>query len=51
MVKVCRRQMSRHHHDKRQANGVPESMLEHAKERTQQIRAAYELIRTQRGMT
>jgi DnaJ like chaperone protein len=50
VVKAYRRQMSRHHPDKLQANGVPESMLEHAKERTQQIRAAYELIRTHRGM-
>jgi len=50
VVKAYRRQMSRHHPDKLQAKGVPESMLEHAKERTQQIRAAYELIRTQRGM-
>jgi DnaJ like chaperone protein len=50
VVKAYRRQMSRHHPDKLQANGVPESMLEHAKERTQQIRAAYELIRTRRGM-
>ena len=51
VVKAYRRQMSRHHPDKLQANGVPESMLEHAKERTQQIRAAYELIRTRRGMS
>ncbi|MCC7462136.1 MAG: co-chaperone DjlA [Gammaproteobacteria bacterium] len=51
VIKAYRRQMSRHHPDKLQANGVPESMLEHAKERTQQIRAAYELIRTQRGMS
>ena len=37
VVKAYRRQMSRHHPDKLQANGVPESMLERAKERTQQI--------------
>ena len=49
VVKAYRRQMSRHHPDKLQANGLPESMLEHAKERTQQIRAAYELIRTPPG--
>jgi DnaJ-domain-containing protein 1 len=29
---------------------LPESMLERAKERTQQIQAAYELIRARRGM-
>jgi DnaJ like chaperone protein len=51
VVKAYRRQMSRHHPDKLQAQGVPESMLEHAKERTQQISAAYELIRTRRGMS
>jgi DnaJ like chaperone protein len=50
VVKAYRRQMSRHHPDKLQANGLPESMLERAKERTQQIQAAYELIRARRGM-
>ena len=45
VVKAYRRQMSRHHPDKLKANGLPESMLERAKERTQQIQAAYELIR------
>jgi DnaJ like chaperone protein len=50
VVKAWRRQMSRHHPDKLQANGLPESMLERAKERTQQIQAAYELIRAVRGM-
>jgi DnaJ like chaperone protein len=50
IVKCYRRQMSRHHPDKLKANGLPESMLERAKERTQQIQAAYELIRARRGM-
>jgi len=50
IVKAYRRQMSRHHPDKLKANGLPESMLERAKERTQQIQAAYELIRERRGM-
>jgi len=50
IVKCYRRQMSRHHPDKLKANGLPDSMLERAKERAQQIRAAYELIRGQRGM-
>jgi DnaJ like chaperone protein len=50
VVKAYRRQMSRHHPDKLQANGLPESMLERAKERTQQIQAGYELIRAVRGM-
>lgn len=50
VTKAYRRQMSRHHPDKLQANGLPESMLERAKERTQQIQAAYELLRAARGM-
>jgi len=50
IVKAYRRQMSRHHPDKLKANGLPDSMLERAKERTQQIQAAYELIRSRRGM-
>jgi DnaJ like chaperone protein len=50
VIKAYRRQMSRHHPDKLKANGLPESMLERAKERTQQIQAAYELIRAVRGM-
>ena len=50
IVKAYRRQMSRHHPDKLQANGLPDSMLERAKERTQQIQAAYEAIRERRGM-
>jgi DnaJ like chaperone protein len=50
LVKAYRRQMSRHHPDKLKAHGLPESMLERAKERTQQIQAAYELIRAARGM-
>jgi DnaJ like chaperone protein len=50
LTKAYRRQMSRHHPDKLQAKGLPESMLERAKERTQQIQAAWELLRAQRGM-
>jgi DnaJ like chaperone protein len=50
ITKAYRRQMSRHHPDKLQAKGLPDSMLERAKERTQQIQAAYELIRGHRGM-
>lgn len=45
-----RRLMNQHHPDKLVAKGLPESMLEAAKERTREIRAAYELIRDQRGM-
>ena len=50
LTRVYRRLMSRHHPDKLKANGLPESMLEHAKQRTQAIREAYELLRQQRGM-
>jgi DnaJ like chaperone protein len=50
ITKAYRRQMSRHHPDKLMANGLPESMLERAKERSQQIQAAYELIRERRGI-
>jgi DnaJ like chaperone protein len=50
VVKAYRRQMSRHHPDKLKSNGLPDSMLERAKERTQQIQAAYELIKGVRGM-
>jgi DnaJ like chaperone protein len=50
VVKAYRRQLHRHHPDKLKANGLPESMLAHAKQRTQQIIEAYELIRARRGM-
>ena len=50
LKKAYRRQMSKHHPDKLQSQGLPESMLERAKERTQQIQAAYELLCKQRGM-
>jgi DnaJ like chaperone protein len=49
--KAYRRQLSKHHPDKLKANGLPESMLEHAKQRTQQIIEAFELIKSIRGMT
>jgi DnaJ like chaperone protein len=50
VAKAYRRQLSRHHPDKLKANGLPESMLEHAKQRTQQIIEAWELIRARRGL-
>jgi DnaJ like chaperone protein len=49
LAKAYRRQLSRHHPDKLKANGLPDSMVEHAKQRTQQIIEAYELIRERRG--
>jgi DnaJ like chaperone protein len=48
--KSYRRQLNRHHPDKLKANGLPESMLGHAKQRTQQIIEAWELICERRGI-
>jgi DnaJ like chaperone protein len=48
LAKAYRRQLSRHHPDKLKANGLPDSMLEHAEQRTQQIIEAYELVRAAR---
>jgi DnaJ like chaperone protein len=50
VAKAYRRQLSKHHPDKLKANGLPESMLEHAKQRTQQIIEAYESIKSARGL-
>ncbi len=50
LTKAYRRLMSRHHPDKLKANGLPDSMQEHAKQRTQAVREAYELLRERRGM-
>jgi len=50
VIKAYRRQMSRNHPDKLVANGLPESMQELAKQKTQRIREAYETIRTHRNM-
>ncbi len=50
VTKAYRRQMSQNHPDKLLARGLPESMLEIAKEKTQAIQAAYERVRDARGM-
>jgi DnaJ like chaperone protein len=50
LTKAYRRLMSRHHPDKLVANGLPESMAQMAKEKTQRIQEAYEEIRLARGM-
>jgi DnaJ like chaperone protein len=42
--------LSRNHPDKLKANGLPDSMIEHAKQRTQQIIEAYEVIKVKRGL-
>ena len=43
-----RRLMNQHHPDKLMAKGLPDSMLEVAKERTREINAAYDLIKEHR---
>ncbi len=47
--KAYRRQMNENHPDKLVARGLPESMQELAKEKTQRIREAYEAICEHRG--
>ena len=49
LKKTYRRLMSQHHPDKLVAKGLPEQMIEDANEKTQQIKAAYELIRKSRA--
>ncbi|MCM2681289.1 co-chaperone DjlA [Echinimonas agarilytica] len=46
--KAYRKLMAQHHPDKLMAKGVPEEALTMAKEKTQDIQAAYELIKSQR---
>ena len=48
--KAYRRLMSQHHPDKLVAKGLPEEMIKDATEKTQQIKDAYEQIKTSRGM-
>ena len=47
--KAYRKLMAQHHPDKLMAQGVPAEMLDVAKRRTQDIQAAYELIKQQRS--
>jgi DnaJ like chaperone protein len=44
-----RRLMNQHHPDKLVARGLPKSMIGVAEQKTHEVRAAYERIRTQRG--
>ncbi|RCU50085.1 co-chaperone DjlA [Corallincola luteus] len=46
--KAYRKLMSQHHPDKLVAKGVPEEVMHLAKQKTQDIQAAYELIRSHR---
>ena len=50
VAKAYRRQLQRHHPDKLKAHGLPESMMAHAKQRTQQIIEAWEIVRERRGL-
>ena len=45
-----RRLMNRHHPDKIAARGLPDSMMESAKARTREIRAAWDLVKENRGL-
>ena len=45
--KAYRRQMNQHHPDKLVSKGMPEEMIKMATEKTQEIKAAYELIVSQ----
>ncbi|NLQ17600.1 co-chaperone DjlA [Marinomonas sp. M1K-6] len=46
--KAYRRLMSQHHPDKLSSKGLPDEMIELAKERTQEIQAAYEMVKNAR---
>lgn len=48
--RAYRKLMSQHHPDKLVSRGLPESMIRVAQERTQEIQAAYEMIKKNRGM-
>lgn len=48
--RAYRRQMSQNHPDKLVSRGLPESMMEMAKQKTQTIQRAYERVRVARGM-
>lgn len=48
--KAYRRLMNQHHPDKLHARGLPEEMMEMAKEKTVEIRGAYDRIKEARGM-
>jgi len=47
--KAYRKLMNQHHPDKLAARGLPSSMIKRAQEKTQQILAAYDMIRETRG--
>ncbi len=47
--RAYRRLMNQHHPDKLVAKGLPQEMMDLANQKTQEIKAAYELIRSSRG--
>lgn len=50
LKRAYRKLMSRHHPDKLTAQGMPEDMVRLATEKSQEIRAAYDLVRESRGV-
>ena len=48
LKKAYRRLMSQHHPDKLVAKGLPEEMIKLATEKTQEIKAAYDMIKKSR---
>ncbi|NQZ31525.1 MAG: co-chaperone DjlA [Oceanospirillaceae bacterium] len=48
LKKAYRRLMSQHHPDKLVAKGLPPEMMQLAKEKTQEIQAAYDIVKTAR---
>jgi DnaJ like chaperone protein len=50
VTRAFRKLMSQNHPDKLVAQGLPESMIAAAHERTQRILEAYETVKTRRGM-
>jgi DnaJ like chaperone protein len=50
LITSYRRLMNRHHPDKLMAKGLPQEMMTQAREKTQSIQAAYETVKTARGL-
>lgn len=49
LKRAYRKQMNEHHPDKLAAKGLPPEMMELAKQKTQELQAAYDLIRKEKG--
>jgi DnaJ like chaperone protein len=50
VTRAYRRLMSQHHPDKLVSKGLPEEMIQLATRRTQEIKAAYERVKAERGL-